>query len=96
MNKKEKNEELQSRRGFFKKAAKGALPILGLIALTSMPLNASAGTHESHREKACFSSCSGSCDGCKGCSGACKDDCENCCKGCENSCKGVCGGRQCN
>lgn len=30
MKKNEKNEELQSRREFFKKAAKSALPILGL------------------------------------------------------------------
>ena len=32
-----KNEELQSRREFFKKAAKGALPILGAILLAGMP-----------------------------------------------------------
>ncbi len=32
MNKKNNNEELQSRREFFKKAAKGALPFLGIAA----------------------------------------------------------------
>ena len=37
MKKNEKNEELQSRREFFKKAAKGALPILGAIALAGAP-----------------------------------------------------------
>lgn len=37
MVKKEKNEELQSRREFFKKAAKGALPILGAVVLASAP-----------------------------------------------------------
>lgn len=35
MVKNEKNEELQSRREFFKKAAKGALPILGAVVLAS-------------------------------------------------------------
>ncbi len=30
-----KNEKLQSRREFFKKAAKGALPILGAIVLAN-------------------------------------------------------------
>uniref|UniRef100_UPI003FEDF0F2 hypothetical protein n=1 Tax=Prevotella sp. TaxID=59823 RepID=UPI003FEDF0F2 len=30
---KKKNEELQSRRDFFKKAAKGALPILGMVVV---------------------------------------------------------------
>ena len=37
MKKNEKNEELQSRREFFKKAAKGALPILGAIVLANAP-----------------------------------------------------------
>lgn len=37
MKKNEKNEELQSRREFFKKAAKGALPILGAILLSGAP-----------------------------------------------------------
>ena len=37
MKKNEKNEELQSRREFFKKVAKGALPILGAIVLANAP-----------------------------------------------------------
>lgn len=37
MKKNVKNEELQSRREFFKKAAKGALPIIGLVALANVP-----------------------------------------------------------
>lgn len=37
MKKNEKNEELQSRREFFKKAAKGALPILGLAIMATNP-----------------------------------------------------------
>ena len=37
MKKNGKNEELQSRREFFKRAAKGALPILAGAALLSSP-----------------------------------------------------------
>ena len=36
------NEELQSRREFFKKAAKGALPIIAAVALASAPAVAEA------------------------------------------------------
>jgi len=42
--KQNKNEELQSRRQFFKKAAKGTRPILGAIALANMPLLARVST----------------------------------------------------
>lgn len=35
------NNNIQSRREFFKKAAKGALPILGAIVLSNTPLLAS-------------------------------------------------------
>ena len=37
MHNNKKNEELQTRREFFKKAAKGALPILGAIVLAGTP-----------------------------------------------------------
>lgn len=37
MEKKNCNEELQSRREFFKKAAKGVLPILGAVVLAGAP-----------------------------------------------------------
>ena len=33
-----KNKEVQSRRDFFKKVAKGALPILGAVVLSSVPV----------------------------------------------------------
>lgn len=36
--KKEKNDELQPRRQFFKKATKGVLPILGAIDLANIPI----------------------------------------------------------
>ena len=39
MEKKNSNEELQSRREFFKKAAKAALPVVGAVVLSSLPIN---------------------------------------------------------
>lgn len=96
-----KNEELQSRREFFKKAAKGALPILGAIALSSMPLLTKAaeepmgcnyycsGGCSGGCSRSCSSSCQGSCRG--GCSGACSYSCQNTCKGsCQGRCSGYC------
>ena len=38
METKNKNEEIQSRREFFKKAAKVALPVVGAIALANLPI----------------------------------------------------------
>ena len=71
MVKNEKNEELQSRREFFKKAAKGALPILGAVVLASAPGLANAA--ESAVEMGCSTNCNVRCSGCgtacfKGCS----------------------------
>lgn len=96
MEKKNRDEELQSRREFFKKAAKGALPILGAIALASTPLLASAADSAMGCKygcsSGCYSSCSGSCK--SSCSGTCKHACEGCkytCSGsCKNSCSGTC------
>ncbi len=62
MENKEKHEELQSRRDFFKKAAKTALPILGAIVLSSTLLLSQA--HESKVEMGCDRGCSNSCYGC--------------------------------
>ena len=89
MKDKKQNEELQSRREFFKKAAKGALPILGAIVLAGAPAIVKAA------EKApmgcnvgCMGSCSGSCRGtCTGncyqkCSGSCRGTCQTGCTGC--------------
>ena len=78
---KNKNEELQSRRQFFKKAAKGVLPIIGAIALANIPLIANA------------SESSGNSNGCYGCEGgcwSCTGTCKNLCKGCSGSCTGTC------
>ena len=68
--KKNKNEELQSRREFFKKAAKGALPILGAIILASNPVLAKAG----ETAMGCKYGCSTGCY--TACSGSCKNGCD--------------------
>jgi CXXX repeat radical SAM target protein len=81
---KSQNEEIQSRREFFKNAAKKALPILTAVALaSSIPnvVNASC--------DGCKHTCSNTCSGT--CSGSCKWDCQTTCKGtCSGSCKTTC------
>ena len=84
MKKDKKPEELQSRRQFFKKAAKGALPILGVIALSQMPIIGQAAQ-------------SGRCTTCQGascgitCRGICRDNCGGkCLETCMGSCKNGC------
>lgn len=92
------NEELQSRREFFKKAAKGALPILAAVALSGAPslikaaeldpMNCS-GSCSFGCGAVCSTSCSGGCKG--GCGGACSYSCQNTCSGaCNGSCRGGC------
>lgn len=85
MKKQNENEELQSRREFFKEAAKKALPVIGAIALVSSPIIAQAAIKE---PMGCENSCSGSCKGgCSGCSGSCSGSCSG---GCLGSCSGSC------
>lgn len=86
MKEKKQNEELQSRREFFKEAAKKALPIFGTIALASSPIIAqvagsqSMGCSSDGCSYTCATSCYESCKGaCKGCTG-CKDSCQGYCK----------------
>lgn len=88
MEKKMNNEELQSRREFFKKAAKGALPILGAIALAAAPTIVKAAETPQYCNYDCTSSCRG---GCAGCQGTCRGGCESLCGGnCSGSCSGSC------
>lgn len=83
----ETNKEIQSRREFFKKTAKAALPILGMIILTQVP---SASVLAATNCDTCSGSCLTSCEGT--CAGSCKGDCDSSCKdSCEGSCKGSCG-----
>ena len=97
MKKNEKNKELQSRREFFKKAAKGALPILGAIALAGAPGVVKAAEEAMDCNYSCSYSCSNSCrgncyGGCSGsCGGGCSYSCQNTCKGsCQGRCSGGC------
>ncbi|MBP3299417.1 MAG: Cys-Xaa-Xaa-Xaa repeat radical SAM target protein [Muribaculaceae bacterium] len=82
MMKQDKKEELQSRRQFFKKAAKSALPILGLAVLASNPLISKATTAMGCRIDACTGTCTGSCSGtCSSCSAGCSRSCMSGCYG---------------
>ena len=77
MEEKIKNEELQSRREFFKKTAQNVLPFLGIVALS--PLLTSCDPDAV--PIGCGSSCSGSCKG--DCAGDCDDNCTaDCWNGC--------------
>ncbi len=89
MDKKERNEEIQSRREFFKNAAKGALPILGAVLLANAPVIARAA--DSEAPMGCTGTCTGACYGsCKGCSTTCTGTCSHGCKGCSTTCTGGC------
>jgi len=83
MKEKEKKDDIQSRREFFKKAAKKALPIVGAIVLASVPIEKA----DAQWGSGC-NSCSG---GCMGCSGGCTGDCGSSCgRGCSGGCTGTC------
>ncbi|MDE5869267.1 MAG: Cys-Xaa-Xaa-Xaa repeat radical SAM target protein [Muribaculaceae bacterium] len=85
-----RKEELQSRRQFFKKAAKSALPILGAIALSNIPLLGKASDLPSTGcNDGCTAACSRVCAGCQtSCHAAnCYYTCHN---GCDTTCKGTC------
>ena len=81
MEKKMDNEELQNRREFFKKAAKGALPILGFAFLASNPIVAKAHKTAMGCTGTCYQGCYGGCKGCQySCSGTCKGSCRATCQ----------------
>lgn len=88
MKEKKNKEELQSRREFFKKAAKGALPILGAIVLAGTPAIVKAASHESKIETGCDWGCSHSCFG--GCDSSCTGSCSISCTSCYGRCTGTC------
>jgi CXXX repeat radical SAM target protein len=85
MKKTNKSEELQSRREFFKKAAKGALPILAAVALAGTPniIRAAENT-----PMGCQHYCSGGCY--HGCYSTCQGHCDKTCDGCKGTCKNFC------
>lgn len=96
MKKSNKNEELQSRREFFKKSAKAALPVIGAVLLSNIPIVTQA--VETTGCDGCYYSCYGSCQGscygsCESCNGRCASDCQNSCLGgCVGTCTGGCDG----
>ena len=76
MEQKNKNEEILSRRVFFKNAAKKALPILGVVALTQLPIFQQQA--QASKCIACSDKCSSNCDiTCTGCKGNCGGACSN-------------------
>ena len=81
-----KKDELQNRLEFFKKAAKGALPILGAIVLANLPavMNAAEGEPNGCSRYGC-GICTNSCKG--DCKGGCRYTCSGGCK--HYACKGV-------
>lgn len=94
MKKVEEKKEIQSRREFFKNAAKAALPILGVALLASNPIIAKANETAMDCNIGCISGCYGGCRGtCDtscgqgNCKGACDSSCFSYCRG---TCKGVC------
>ena len=83
----ETNKGIQSRREFFKKTAKAALPILGMVIMTQISPTA---IHAATNCDTCSGSCLTLCEGT--CAGSCKGDCDSSCKdSCEGSCNGSCG-----
>lgn len=83
MKKSEKDEELQSRREFLKKTAKGALPILGISLFGTSILSSCKKDDDDKKSDngkcGCSNTCSGSCDG----------DCSGNCDGCTGGCDGT-------
>ena len=103
---KEKDEEIQNRRDFFKNMSKIALPVIAVIGLSSLGglENVLGSTKENKKHGvACESGCSWSCEGscnytcektCKGyCEQTCQYECEKTCKRtCEKTCDSQCEG----
>ena len=75
---KKKNEELQSRRQFFKKAGKAALPIIGVMAFGNLLFTSCSKDKDDEPSKP---------SGCNGCSGSCSNSCSG---SCEESCSAAC------
>ena len=95
MKKDKEKEELQTRREFFKKAAKNVLPIVAAIALSGMPEIVKAtektpmGCNSYDCQNGCRYSCTRVCN--SSCKGSCQNDCySSCYRGCNSTCEGRC------
>lgn len=76
MKKQLENEELKTRREFFKQAAKGAIPMLAIATLGPVALSSCGDDDDDKKQSSgCGNSCSGSCE-----------------DGCSNNCDSLCGG----
>lgn len=75
------NEELQSRREFFKKAAKATLPMIAAVALAGAPAIVNASESQSSCagcNNRCMNFCTTTCHG--NCKSHCADTCYSSCK----------------
>ena len=86
---KNREEELQSRREFFKKAAKAALPILGAVVLSGAPQILNAATTPNGCSYGCMGSCYSKCA--NSCASLCTTGCTGSCQtGCKMTCSNRC------
>ena len=91
MKKNKEREEIQTRREFFKKAAKSVLPIVATVALAGVPNIVRAVEHPSGICDTCTGGCRYTCSAV--CNSSCKGGCNNSCyKSCSGSCSGGCSG----
>ena len=91
MKEKKQNEEILSRRVFFKHAAKKALPIIGTIALVNSPIIAYASDHTTTCNGNCYGVCIDTCN--RDCTATCKSTCKGkCYGGCRDTCSTRCDG----
>ena len=75
----ENYKETQTRRQFFKEAAKKALPIMGVIVLSATPFRLNAIQSSDCASNSCTNGCKGNCT--KWCNGTCHTSCSDNCKG---------------
>lgn len=91
-----KENELLSRRSFFRKVSQSMLPVVGAIILSNLPVSSNALTKESYDcNGQCAAICGGQCStGCgTGCTGTCEGSCKTSCnEGCATYCNGTCNG----
>lgn len=82
------SNELQSRREFFKSAAKKSLPLLGVIVGLNLLTSCEDDDGYYYDDNGDGESSSG----CSGCSGGCRGDCRTTCYGssCGSTCRTVC------
>lgn len=95
---KKENDKIQSRRDFFKKAAKIALPILATITLPSILSSCNPDDEEGDFYSGGSGSSGGSSSGCNNCGATCSVNCASGCRAkaiytpssCHYSCKSAC------